>query len=82
MRVKHLDGGQLRDLVLSSEDIDQPVQLHHAKVLASLRTGTRRQKDANLNANIIGQRIIMVSCPLTKMEVGIVLIIIFFSAHD
>lgn len=38
MRVKELDGHQLRDLVLSTEDIDQPIQLHHAKVLTSLHT--------------------------------------------
>lgn len=38
VRVKELDCHQLRDLVLSTEDIDQPIQLHHAKVLTSLHT--------------------------------------------
>lgn len=38
VRVKELDCHQLRDLVLSTEHIDQPIQLHHAKVLTSLHT--------------------------------------------
>lgn len=38
VRVKHFDGGQLRYFVLSSEYIDQTIQLHHAEVLTSLWT--------------------------------------------
>lgn len=43
VRVKDLDRHQLRHLVLSAEDVDQTVQLHHAKVLTSLRRSTGQQ---------------------------------------
>lgn len=50
MRVKHFHGGQLHSFILSSQDIDQPVQLHHAKVLASLqRPDQRQRRDATVN---------------------------------
>lgn len=37
VRVKDFHRDQLRHITLSSEDIDQPVQLYNAKVLAGLQ---------------------------------------------
>lgn len=49
VRVKDLDSHQLRDLVLSTKDIDQTIQLHHAKVLTGLHTS----QHYDLNTSVI-----------------------------
>lgn len=45
VRVKHFNSDQLCFFVLTSEDVDQTVQLHHTKVLTSLRTSAARQSN-------------------------------------
>lgn len=54
VRVKRFNSHQLCFFVLSTEDVDQTIQLHHTKVLTSLRKSVEEQSNWVSNSTVQG----------------------------